>query len=87
MAKPYAIKGPRRRCGGCVVKVAGLTWGDLHGCPVMPGHVYVIAGWGTVLAVRLVLAVEKSAEAIVPAGSFIAGKGRTQSRGAGRACS
>lgn len=41
----------------------------------MPGHEYVVAGWGTVLAVRLVLAVEKSAEAIVPAGSFISGKG------------
>lgn len=75
MAKPYVIKGPRRICGGCVVKVAGLTWGDLCGCPVMPGHEYVIVGWGTVLVERLVLAVEKSAEAIVPAGSFVAGKG------------
>jgi hypothetical protein len=34
------------------------------------------AGWcGTVVAVRLPLAVEKSAEAIVPAGSLVAGKG------------
>jgi hypothetical protein len=75
MAKPYAIKGSRRRCGGCAAKVAGLTWGGLHGCPVMPGHVGVIAGWRTVLVERPVLAVEKSAEAIVPAGSLIAGKG------------
>ena len=88
MAKPYVIKGSRRRCGGCAVKVAGLTWGDLHGCPVMPGHALALfAGWGTVPVERLVLAVEKSAEAIVPAGSLIVGKGRTRSRGAGRACS
>src|SRR5271168_931935 len=40
MAKPYAIKGPRRICGGCVVKVAGLTWGDLHGCAWMPGRAW-----------------------------------------------
>jgi hypothetical protein len=33
MAKPVVIKGPLRRRGGCAVKVAGLTWGDLHGCP------------------------------------------------------
>jgi hypothetical protein len=36
MAKPVVIKGPLRRRGGCAVKVAGLTWGDLHGCPRMP---------------------------------------------------
>jgi hypothetical protein len=41
----------------------------------MPGHEYVVAGWGTVPVERPSLAVEKSAEAIVPAGSFIAGKG------------
>jgi hypothetical protein len=41
----------------------------------MPGHEYVVAGWGTVLVVRPALAVEKSAEAIVPAGSLVAGKG------------
>ena len=33
MAKPVVIKGPLRRRGGCAMKVAGLTWGDLHGCP------------------------------------------------------
>jgi len=38
MAKPVAIKGPGRRCGGCARKVAGLTWGDLHGSPPMPVH-------------------------------------------------
>ena len=35
-AKPVVIKGPSRRRGGCARKVAGLTWGDLHGCPRMP---------------------------------------------------
>jgi len=53
----------------------------------MPGHDCVIAGWGTVLVERLVLAVEKSAEVIVPAGLLVAGKGRTRSRGVGHACS
>ena len=33
---PMSIKGPLRRRGGCAVKVAGLTWGDLHGCPRCP---------------------------------------------------
>jgi hypothetical protein len=36
----------------------------------------VIAGWGgTVVLERALLAVEKSADAVVPAGSMIAGKG------------
>jgi hypothetical protein len=36
----------------------------------------VIAGWGgTVAFERALLAVEKSADAIVPAGSLVAGKG------------
>ena len=33
---PMSIKGPLRRRGGCAVKVAGLTWGDLHGCSRCP---------------------------------------------------
>jgi hypothetical protein len=33
MAKPVVIKGPLRRRGGCAMKVAGLTRGDLRGCP------------------------------------------------------
>ena len=36
MAKPDAIKGPSRKCGGCAVKVAGLIPGDLLGCRGMP---------------------------------------------------
>lgn len=36
---PMSIKGPPRRRGGCAMKVAGLTWGGLHGCLWMPGHV------------------------------------------------
>lgn len=32
VAKPDAIKGPSRKCGGCAVKVAGLIRGDLSGC-------------------------------------------------------
>jgi hypothetical protein len=49
------------------------------GCPIT---VVVFVGWRrTVLAERLVLAVEKSAEAVVPAGIVVvAGKGRTRSR-------
>ena len=43
------------------------------GCPVTLG---VLAGWeGTAMPVRVSLAVEKSAEAIVPAGSWVVGKG------------
>ena len=45
------------------------------GVPDAPSDVW-FAGWrGTVAAERLLLAVEKSAEAIVPAGSLVAGKG------------
>jgi len=45
----------------------------VSGCPVT---LAVIAGWGgTVAFERALLAVEKSADAIVPAGSMIAGKG------------
>ena len=35
-AKPYVIKGPFRKRGGCAMKVAGLTRGDLRGCPRCP---------------------------------------------------
>jgi hypothetical protein len=43
------------------------------GCPVTLG---VFAGWeGTVASERTLLAVEKSAEAVLPAGSMVAGKG------------
>ena len=35
-AKPDAIKGPFRKRGGCAMKVAGLTRGDLRGCPRCP---------------------------------------------------
>jgi len=41
----------------------------------------VIAGWdGTAVSERVLLAAEKSAEVVVPAGSMIAGKDRTRSR-------
>ena len=71
---PMSIKGPLRRRGGCAVKVAGLTWGDLHGCPRCPVRGW-FAGWcGTVVAERLLLAVEKSAEVVLPAGSMNAGR-------------
>ena len=36
---PMSIKGPSRRRGGCAMKVAGLTWGDLYGCPRCPVRV------------------------------------------------
>jgi len=36
VAKPVAIKGPLRKCGGCAVKVVGLIPGGLRGCRGMP---------------------------------------------------
>ena len=39
-AKPDVIKGPFCKRGGCAMKVAGLTRGDLRGCPGMPGHAW-----------------------------------------------
>jgi hypothetical protein len=39
-AKPDVIKGPFRKRGGCAMKVAGLTRGDLRRCPGMPGHAW-----------------------------------------------
>ena len=42
---PMSIKGSLRRRGGCAVKVAGLTWGDLRGCPRMPIHACGRARW------------------------------------------
>ena len=45
------------------------------GVPDAPSDVW-FAGWcGTVAVVRLLLAVEKSVDAVVPAGSPFAGKG------------
>jgi len=54
------------------------------GCPTI-----VVVGWeGTAGTERWLLAVEKSAAAVVPAGiGLVAGKGQTQSRGEGRPCS
>jgi hypothetical protein len=82
---PMSIKGPSRRRGGCARKVAGLIQGGLHGCPRCLVHaarevvgclVRLVRGWcGTATFVRMSLAVEKSAEAVVPAGSMVAGKG------------
>ena len=67
-----------------LVLLAEVSAGVL-GCPVTFG---VFAGWdGTVALVRALLAVEKSAEVILPAGLLVAGKDRTRSRGAGRLCS
>ena len=82
MAKPDVIKGPSRKCGGCARKVAGLIPGDLLGCRRMPvQRVGADRRVGaTAAAGRLPLAGEKSAEAVVPAGSLVAGKGRTRSR-------
>src|SRR5207249_3143641 len=42
-AKPDVIKGPFRKRGGCAMKVAGLTRGDLRGCPGMPVRCVSIA--------------------------------------------
>jgi len=55
---------------------------------LLSGEVSTGVPQGTAAAVRLLLAVEKSAAAVVPAGiEQVAGKGQTQSRGEGRPCS
>jgi hypothetical protein len=73
--------GVRRRL---LVLLAEVSAG-VPGCPVTLG---VLAGWeGTATLARASLAVEKSAEVVLPAGSRVAGKDRTRSRGAGRSCS
>ncbi len=67
-----------------LVLLAEISAG-VPGCPVTLG---VLVGWdGTVALERVLLAVEKSAEVVLPAGLLIAGKDRTRSRGAGRSCS
>ncbi|MGZ6670056.1 MAG: hypothetical protein ACXVH3_35950 [Solirubrobacteraceae bacterium] len=67
-----------------LVLLAEISAGVL-GCPVTLG---VLAGWeGTAALVRALLAVEKSAEVVLPAGLLVAGKDRTRSRDAGRSCS
>jgi hypothetical protein len=67
-----------------LVLLAEVSTGVL-GCPVTLG---VLAGWeGTAAPERASLAVEKSAEVILPAGLLVAGKDRTRCRGAGRSCS
>jgi hypothetical protein len=67
---PMSIKGPSRRRGGCAGKAVGLIRGGLHGSPRCPSApVGALVGWcGTVRVVRSWLAVEKSAEAVLPAG-------------------
>ena len=67
-AKPDVIKGPFRKRGGCAMKVVGLTRGGLCGCPRMPRPAGSRGGAGRWWPRGLVLAVEKSAEAKVPAG-------------------
>ena len=55
-----------------LVLLAEISAG-VPGCPVTRG---VLAGWdGTVASERVSLAVEKSADAVVPAGIIVAGKG------------
>lgn len=67
---PMFIKRPSRRHGGCAGKAVGLIRGDLHGGPRCPSASFgVFVGWrGTVGVERPRLAVEKSAEAVLPAG-------------------
>jgi len=59
----------------------------VSGCPSAPSGVFV--GWcETAMLARAPLAVEKSAEAVLPVGILsVAGKGRTRSRASGRSCS
>jgi hypothetical protein len=67
---PMSIKGPSRRRDGCAGKAVGLIRGDLHGSPRCPSASFgAFVGWcGTARVVRRWLAVEKSAEAVLPAG-------------------
>jgi hypothetical protein len=54
-------------------RLSGEVSTGVPGCPVTLG---VFAGWKrTVTSERALLAVEKSADAVVPAGSMVAGKG------------
>jgi len=68
-AKSASIKGAERKSGGCVRKAVGLTSGDL--CRVLES--------GLRRAARPLNAAQKSAEAVVPAGS-LARKGRRKGR-------
>src|SRR5215207_838751 len=61
-AKPVVVKGPLRRRGGCAMKVAGLTRGDLRGCPRCP-----------VLLVRGVVRDDRGREAAVRRGEVSRG--------------
>jgi hypothetical protein len=75
MAKPVAIKGPGRRCGGCRGRLPVLPGEIPTGVLRCPSTRSVIVGWqGTAWAGRPRRAMEKSAEAVVPAGS----KGRRE---------
>lgn len=67
---PMSIKGPSRRRGGCAGKAVGLIRGGLHGSSRCPSASFgAFVGWcGTARAVRRWFAVEKSAEAVLPAG-------------------
>ena len=65
--------------GGLLVLLAEIS----TGVPDAPSF-WLAGWWGTATFERTSLAVEKSAEVVVPAGSMIAGKDRTRSRGAGR---
>ena len=49
------------------------------GVPDASSDVRFAGWWGTAAAERLLLAVEKSAEVVLPAGPMIAGKDRTRS--------
>ena len=70
---------------GRLLVLSGEVSAGVLGCLVTLG---VFAGWeGTAMLERASFAVEKSAEAVLPAGLQVAGKGRTRSRGAGRSCS
>lgn len=74
MTKPVVIKRPSRKCGRRAEKVVVLIRGDLHRCPVVPVSRFGVLG-GTALVERPVLAVEKSAEAVVPAGIGVGWEG------------
>ena len=67
-------QGAVRKRGGCAMKVVGLIV-EVSAGVRDAGHAWRVRGWeGTAMLVRVSLAVEKSAEVVLPAGSIALGR-------------
>ena len=86
---PSSSRGRHVNAAGVWRRWRGLSREVSVGVAGCPSSVLVLfVGWeATVVAERSLLTAEKSAEAVLPAGSMGAGKGRTRSRASGRSCS